>query len=81
MFFSLETLNNIAGSYIWDEKVRNITTTSSFCELEDLKQEFWSIKRLLITEGKACPILSSILADSFSLDVFYNVGSARTLVL
>lgn len=49
--------------------------------LEDLKQAVWSIKRLLITERKAHPTVSSILADSFSLDMFQDGGSGRTLAL
>lgn len=80
--FSLETLNSIAGSDIRDDKVRNLTTATTFCGLEDLKQAFWSIKRLLITDRKAHPTVSSILADSFSLDMFQDVGSgSSTLVL
>lgn len=79
-FFARDT-NSIARSDIWDDKVRNITTATLFCGLEDLKQAFWSIKRLLTTERKTCSILFSILGDSFSLDMFQDVGSGRTLVL
>lgn len=72
IFFLLKLLT-IAGSGIKDGKVRNITTATTFCGLEDLKQAFQSITRLLLTERKAHPTLSSIFANSFSLEVSQDV--------
>lgn len=71
----------IANSDIQDDKLRNTATATSFCRLEDLRQASQSIKRLLLTERETSPALCSVLAYSFSLEVFQDGEFARMWAL